>query len=391
VEKLLVEPVAQSQPRTFVSWLAVSLPDNTPTQIQVLKQIQHAHPDDFWANHNLACTYQYRVTPPRLIEAIRYHTAALAVRRRNPAACVNLGNALRARGDLQEAAQAYGDAVEQQPDYVDALYALGHTQRERGKWDEAVICFGELSKLNPNDAQAHLFLGQTLHLQQKFSEPADAYHKAIQADPQFAPAYNCLGAILCDQLGKYEEAAKCFQKVIDLNPRDADARFYLGLTHFKLANALLSQKKYAAALTAYQQAIVWNSEFADAHHALAWLLVTCPDESLWNPERAIESASRAIELNEQGRGYRNTLGVAHYRAGHLQEAIKELNRSVKEQRGGENAVDAFFLAMAHWKLGQADEARQWHQKAIDWMDNHGKEDPELHRFRKEAAALLGAL
>jgi hypothetical protein len=56
--------------------------------------------------------------------------------------------------------------------------------------------------------------------------------------------------------------------------------------------------------------------------------------------------------------------------------------------GEEASLHAFLLAMAHWQLGERDEACRWYEKAVELM-NTKPNDAELWRFRSEAAALLG--
>lgn len=58
-------------------------------------------------------------------------------------------------------------------------------------------------------------------------------------------------------------------------------------------------------------------------------------------------------------------------------------------RKGGDSCDWFFLAMAHWKMGQKEEARTSNDQAVQWMENHRPNDEELRRFRAEAAELLG--
>jgi hypothetical protein len=58
-------------------------------------------------------------------------------------------------------------------------------------------------------------------------------------------------------------------------------------------------------------------------------------------------------------------------------------------RKGGDSYDWFFLAMAHWRLGDRDKARTWFGRAVKWMDAHQPQDVELRRFRAEAEALLG--
>jgi hypothetical protein len=49
----------------------------------------------------------------------------------------------------------------------------------------------------------------------------------------------------------------------------------------------------------------------------------------------------------------------------------------------------FFLAMAHWKLGDRKQAHEWYDKAVGWMVKNEPRNKELHRFRVEAEQLLG--
>ena len=53
------------------------------------------------------------------------------------------------------------------------------------------------------------------------------------------------------------------------------------------------------------------------------------------------------------------------------------------------SFNAFFLAMAHWRLGEKDKAPQWLGKGVRWMEKNLPDDEELRRFRSEAEELLG--
>jgi uncharacterized protein HemY len=109
---------------------------------------------------------------------------------------------------------------------------------------------------------------------------------------------------------------------------------------------------------------------------------------LRDPTRAIDLAKKGAELAPGSWDYLNTLGVACYRAGDWEAALIALERSTQLREGG-NSYDWFFLAMAHWQLGKKDKARQWYDKAVDWMEKSAPGDKELIRFRAEAGGLLG--
>jgi WD40 repeat protein/serine/threonine protein kinase len=128
----------------------------------------------------------------------------------------------------------------------------------------------------------------------------------------------------------------------------------------------------------------------------AWPLATNSEAKLRDPARAVELAQKAVELCPTQAMCWNTLGVAHYRAGHWKNAIEALTKSMELQKGKLESFDTFFLAMAHWQLDEREKARQWYDRAVLWMEKNkhqweGKKQwpEELRRFRSEAAALLG--
>src|SRR5262249_8999828 len=70
-----------------------------------------------------------------------------------------------------------------------------------------------------------------------------------------------------------------------------------------------------------------------------------------------------------------------------QDAIRTLEKSMSMRKGGDS-FDWFFLAMAHWRLGEVEKARQWHEKALAWMEKRAPKHPELLLFRAEAQELM---
>ena len=87
------------------------------------------------------------------------------------------------------------------------------------------------------------------------------------------------------------------------------------------------------------------------------------------PSRAVALARKAVELEPKNWAYRNTLGAAQYRAGDWKAAIAALEKSMELRKGGDSN-DWFFLAMAHWQLGEKDKAREWYDRAVQWMDKN---------------------
>ena len=125
---------------------------------------------------------------------------------------------------------------------------------------------------------------------------------------------------------------------------------------------------------------------ADVCNTFAWFLVDCPETTARDPARAVALAERAVALDPGVGRYWNTLGVARYRVGDWAGAVAALEESMA--RGGGNAYDWFFLALAHWQLGHAHEARDWYARAVRRLDSLPAPPEDLLRYREEAAALL---
>ncbi len=129
-----------------------------------------------------------------------------------------------------------------------------------------------------------------------------------------------------------------------------------------------------------------GSRASELQNGAAWLLATAEVPAERDPALAVELAAKAVGSASDVGAFRNTLGVARYRAGDWQQAIADLNQSVALSNGGDS-YDFLFLAMAHWQLGDDNEARRWHERAVAAMSKQPPSE-ELRRFRAEADELM---
>jgi tetratricopeptide (TPR) repeat protein len=120
----------------------------------LLQQARHGRPEDFWVNHNLARALE-AARPPRWDEAIRFHTAAVALRPQSAGAHHNLGEALHFKGRLDEAIDELQEAIRLKNDYAEAHGNLGTALAMKGRLDEAMDEFQEAIRLNKNLFEAH--------------------------------------------------------------------------------------------------------------------------------------------------------------------------------------------------------------------------------------------
>jgi serine/threonine-protein kinase len=412
----------------------------------LLRQAQRRYPTSFWLNFDLAMVL-LRQGPDKLDDGIRFLSVALALRPDCPAVYVHLTKALTQRGDSDEVAAIWQQAVAFNADSVWMHFFRAVALAERGKLEDAIAAYREVIRLKPDDAGAHNNLGGVLRLHGQLNEAIVTSRKAIQLNPRIALYHNNLGRALASQ-NKLDEAVACFNEAIRLKPSYALAYNHLGkararqgkltdavacyrksialdphkaYAHRNLAVALGAQGKQDEAIASYQQAIRLTPSDAELHYrvgllqsasnrprdakesfqralevgtddpticnALAWFLATSTDATFRDPARSVELAKKAVELAPSNGAFWHTLGVAHYRAGEWNSAIAGLEKSMALRTGGDS-FDWFFLAMAQGKLGNVEEAQCWHARAIEWMDKNQPNDEELRRFRLESEESL---
>jgi len=152
---------------------------------------------------------------------------------------------------------------------------------------------------------------------------------------------------------------------------------------------LMAVKKYDLARQQFQAALSVDPSSPLVINNYAWFLANCPDARHSDPRLAVTLAEQAVSLVPDEGTFWNTLGAAYYRAGRWNEAVEALHRSSELFGDAGTGFNAVFLAMAHWQLGQHEEADRQYDRAVDWMRANDIAEEELVRFCREAAQLLG--
>jgi serine/threonine protein kinase/Flp pilus assembly protein TadD len=305
-----------------------------------------------------------------------------------------LGGALFGAGRADEAVEYFRGALETGERLVTDYPAVPRYQNELG-------------------AQLHN-LGSLLSERGQLEEAAALLERAIEhqraayelnpLNPQYAlflRNHSLLLAEILTKMGNHVDAAAAALQAPEVMPEDHLTRIYVA---DQLSNCLrlaerdetLSEARRAALMIDYagqaaeflREAVPRLPDDAGAYSQLAWFLATTAHPRLRDAAQAVTLAERAVELAPEEGLHWNTLGAARYRAGDWSGAMEALNKSV-ELRDGGDAYDWLFLAMAHWQLGDRNEARRWYNEAIEWVEEKKPLDEQLQRFRAEAAELMG--
>jgi hypothetical protein len=104
---------------------------------------------------------------------------------------------------------------------------------------------------------------------------------------------------------------------------------------------------------------------------VAWACALAPD-ALADLRPVARGVEAAVKQRPENAELRKTLGAVLVRAGRSREAITALQESIRVNGHGGNAFDWLFLALAHHRLGHAQQAAAALTTARDWIA-HGDE------------------
>jgi tetratricopeptide (TPR) repeat protein len=122
---------------------------------------------------------------------------------------------------------------------------------------------------------------------------------------------------------------------------------------------------------------------------LAQLLAASADPNVRDPVRAVALAAEAEKHESVSGDVWNKIGEAYFRAQKWDKAIPALKKAGDLRAPHENVTGWFHLAMAYWRIGEKEQARQWYDRAAVWMEQNTYDNPAFAEFRTEAGAMLG--
>jgi protein O-mannosyl-transferase len=178
----------------------------------------------------------------------------------SPSAASNLGSALRAQGQLDEAAGYSERAIGLRPRFPEAHLNLALIRAQQGRPGEAEQHFRRVLELKPRSVPAHLGLAATLQGQGRVDEALGHFRTAIEIEPRSAGPHNDLGVALA-RGGRLADALVEFGDAVRLDPGSAQAQNNLGL-------ALVQTGQMAEALTHFQAAVATKPDFHEARQNL---------------------------------------------------------------------------------------------------------------------------
>lgn len=136
----------------------------------------------------------------------------------------DLGNALHACGELDEALRAFGTATRLAPDAAHLHFNLGNALNMKGQPEAALPAYRRALEIEPGNPVFHNNLGNTLQELERFDDAAEALIQAVALEPRYVDAYYNLGLVQ-EAREDFEAAIDAYRKVLALEPGHLEAQF----------------------------------------------------------------------------------------------------------------------------------------------------------------------
>ena len=139
------------------------------------------------------------------------------------------------KGDRQGAIEAFSQAIELDPNYVEAYYNRGTVRYILGDHKGAIADFNEVLRINPNLFQAYVNRGNARDDSGDSQGAIADYNEAVRINPSDSKAYYNRG-VTRSRLGDNKGAIADFNEALRINPNYAKAYNVRGYARAELGD-----------------------------------------------------------------------------------------------------------------------------------------------------------
>jgi tetratricopeptide (TPR) repeat protein len=225
----------------------------------------------------------YRPTQEGSEAAVEFLSRAIEADPQFVAAQYALGVVHQNLGNRWKAAAQFRASAQLDPTYAEPYKALGdlYLTAPRRLFEEAIKAYAKAIELRPFYAEAHVGLGDALAAKGEVDPAVTAYQKGLEHNPMNAKVYVSLGKIYYAEKGLYYESVNAYKKAIDLDPQYLDARM-------GLAEVYEDKGLYKEAIEEYRKVVDADGKNTGALYNLALVYEKVdPKESIALWERYI--------------------------------------------------------------------------------------------------------
>ncbi|EGS23748.1 uncharacterized protein CTHT_0004500 [Thermochaetoides thermophila DSM 1495] len=197
-------------------------------------------------------------------------------------------------GSLDHAEEAFANVMAMAPDFDKAheiYFRLGIIYKTQQKYQQSLDCFKYIVNSPPpplTEEDIWFQIGHVYEQQKDFENAKAAYHRVLETNPNHAKVLQQLGWLYHNSSPSYEaqeRAIEYLEKSVAANQADAQSWYLLGRCYMQL-------QKYPKAYEAYQQAV-----YRDGRNPTFWCSIGVLYYQINQYRDALDAYSRAIRLN----------------------------------------------------------------------------------------------
>lgn len=241
------------------------------------------------------------------------------------------------------------NSISKNPASWGSLNDLGVIYATQGDYAKAAGFFQRSIKYNPDNTDARLNYGYALVLQKNYRAAEEQYLALLKIRPR-DPVANKMYARLLELEGRNAEAVRHFQTSVNFGP-DADTCMELATLDYALGNR-------GRAVTDLKRTLSLKpgpSTEVTALNNLAWVLATCPDNSIRDGTEAVRDAEKACRMTGfKQPGMVNTLAAAYAEAGRFPDAIATAQTAIQlaTASGDTQGAAAMRQILSQYQMGK---------------------------------------
>jgi tetratricopeptide (TPR) repeat protein len=228
-----------------------------------------------------------------------------------------------------------------------ALCGLRIVTRNRD-WRDNFTLYTKTLSFCPDAYYVRRDLGSEYWQKEDLESAEREWRETLQTAPRYSLAYSSLGLLELKRQ-RYPEAIEFFKKALELNPRNASARLYLGVSYMDTHMLQLAEPELRTAVSAY-------AFDANARNALGKFYL--------EEGRAAEAEQqflRSVEIEPNIMGYSN-LGVIYWQRGDTELAEKEWREALRLAPNSASLLSD--LGLVSTRRGHYAEAASYFRQAI---------------------------
>jgi tetratricopeptide (TPR) repeat protein len=234
-----------------------------------------------------------------------------------------LSQALKQQQYDEEAERIYRALLQWRPQEHQARYLLGNLLARHKRWDEALAEYALVPPQHRQYVEARLRMSAIYRLQQQLRRAYELLFACARLHPAHGPLFLAMGRLLYD-MGLGAQAARAFERAVQLLPHDPHAHYLLGFVYTSLGRE-------------------------------SWALMA------WR---------RAVELAPEAHSLRYDLGSMYVRSGRYDLASLEFQRVLEQWPDDLETI--FMLGLCYKELSDPGHAIQLFEKVLQRNPRHAQ-------------------